>query len=315
MKANINNDLYYNSELNGALLYLARRGVRVNYNYSLKNYTSFRIGGNAEVLVSPQNEEQLYLISKYLLKELSEKNIRYYIIGGGSNLLIGDGLLKGIFIRINFRSNIDYDGNYLSVCGSESISRVITYCSQYGLSGLEFLSGIPGTIGGSLVMNAGTNSEAIGEAIVNTKILLLDKEKEYSPYELGFSYRSSYLQGKGSIVLRVVLKVKKDDPLRVIKRVRDMLTSRRKKQPLTLPSAGSVFKNPPNRSAGALLEEAGVKGLRIGGAQVSYTHANFIVNIDDASAQDVLSLMKLMQETTKVKSGVELEPEIIYLGN
>ncbi len=314
MKAYFKEELNNNGPLSDIIPSLIKVGIKVDFNSSLKNLTSFRIGGRAEILITPQNEEQLKHTVNNLIKETTELNLPYFILGGGSNLLITDELLRGIVIRTFFRSPLEFDGNYLWVCGAEPVSRIIAYCSHQGLSGLEFLAGIPGTIGGSIVMNAGTNSDAIGEAVVYVHTWLKE-EKVYTPLDLGFSYRSSYLQGKGTVVLKTALKVKRDEPLRVIRRVREFLIKRRKRQPITLPSAGSVFKNPPFKSAGLLLEEAGVKGLRVGGAQVSYTHANFIVNIDEATAQDVLTLMKHMQEATKAKCGVELEPEIIYIGN
>ncbi|MBT9164434.1 MAG: UDP-N-acetylenolpyruvoylglucosamine reductase [candidate division WS2 bacterium] len=308
----LKNMKFYDYPLKYNLDYLTGRGVKVSFGQITKNYTSFKIGGPADVVITPRNNLELKHTLDFL-SEIVNLGINYHIIGGASNLLIADEGIRGLVIRLCYISPIIYDGEYIWVSGAEPVSRIISYCSDQGFGGLEYLSGIPGTVGGSIIMNAGTNNEAIGHSVGHVHTWY-SGEKEYINKDLDFSYRHSILQKTNEIVTRVALKVKREDSLRIIKRVREFLLKRRKGQPLTLPSAGSVFKNPPNYSAGQLLEEVGVKGLRVGGAQVSYTHSNFIINIDDASSYDVLKLIKLMQTAVQEKTDIVLEPEIIYIG-
>lgn len=302
----------YDHKLMFNLDHLIGRGIRVNFGQVMKNYTSFKIGGPADIFISPKSNFEFKSTLDFITQCVN-LGINYQIIGCASNLLIADEGIRNLVLRLCYISPIIYDGEYIWISGAEPISRVIAYCSDQGLGGVEFLSGIPGTIGGSIVMNAGTNNEAIGN-IANHIHTWYIEDREYTNNDIGFSYRHSNLQKSNEIVTKVALKVKREDSLRVIKKVREFLLKRRKGQPLTLPSAGSVFKNPPNCSAGQLLEEVGVKGHRIGGAQVSYTHANFIVNIDDASSHDVLKLMTYMQEAVQKRFDIVLEPEILYIG-
>ncbi|AGB41703.1 UDP-N-acetylenolpyruvoylglucosamine reductase [Halobacteroides halobius DSM 5150] len=281
---------------------------RVLFNEPLKNHTSFKIGGMAEALIIPQNKEDL----RRLITYLSELELPYWIIGNGTNLLVSDQGLKGVVIKLSKLNKIEINKPTVKAQAGVKLPLLAKKVAKKGLSGLEFGVGLPATVGGAVVMNAGVKEEEIGKLITKVETLSsTGKLKTYS--NLDFKYRKSIFQDKDEIVLGVELELNPKKPQLIKSRMKEHLAKRKAKQPLSLPNAGCVFKNPPSDSAGRLIDEAGCKGLTVGGAQVSDKHANFIVNIGEATAEDVLSLMGQVEKSVYKKFGVKLNRELEIL--
>lgn len=285
------------------------RGLRerIKKRQPLRKYTSFKIGGPAELFIEPKNFTDLQL----LLAQAKKYKKRVFVLGAGSNILIHDRGVKAIVLRLNSGvfKKISFCGNYLELGAGVLLSRAIFLATRKGLGGLEFLSGIPGTVGGALAMNAGIPDKHIASLMekvtvmdYNGKIRLLKRK------EVNFTYRFSDLAKY--IILSCCLKLKKSNQAQIQKRIREYLDYRRATQDLTYPSCGCIFKNPPGDSAGRLIDLSGLKGRRIGDACISEKHANFILNLGQASARDVLKLMVLIKREVKKKFKVTLEPEI-----
>lgn len=298
-----------------------RRGLveimreNAHLNRAMSEHTTFRIGGKAEAVCFVRELGELQQLFAYLNKE----NIPYLVVGRGSNLLVKDGGFKGVVIimRENLATIEQHETNeeILVVGGGLALSDLVKYCSQKGLGGLEFLAGIPGTVGGAVAMNAGAFGKDMGSVV--QKIELLNRQGELisiNRSELVFSYRKSSIQ-EGTIVVRASLQGTRETAEIVSKKVTDYLTKRKATQPLEHPSAGSVFRNPPDDYAGRLIEETGLKGKKIGGAMISPQHANYIVNTGGARAEDVLALMEMAKEKVKAETGIDLEPEIMVVGD
>ena len=241
------------------------------------------------------------------------------VVGRGSNILVKDNGLEGLVILLggSLARVEEKETDDISVLAGAGLHLVelLSYCRSSGLGGLEFLSGIPGTVGGAVVMNAGAFGEEIASRVkeihvVNTRGDLIVKDRSS---ELEFSYRKLNME-KGSVIVRVLFRLTSEAEGTVAKRISDYLKRKKESQPLEYPSAGSVFKNPPDDYAGRLIEKAGLKGKKIGGAMISEKHANFIVNTGGAKAKDILDLMYLAQETVKKETGIQLEPEIRVVG-
>jgi len=288
---------------------------RVEFDAPMRRRTTFRVGGNAEVLYAATDLEDLCRIVSCLVRE----NIPYLVIGRGSNLLVRDGgirgvviLLSGIFSRIEGGQPDESDvlaGAGLSIAG------LLIWCRRRGLSGLEFLAGIPGTVGGAVAMNAGAFGDEIGAWV--REIRLVDPHGELHTVDrsrLTFSYRSLERE-KGTIIAQAGFRLNPDTGKGVAVRISGYLRRRKASQPIEDASAGSVFKNPPNDYAGRLIEQAGLKGKRLGGAMISPKHANFIVNTGRATAADVLALMDAAREAVMRTAGIELKPEIHVVGD
>lgn len=290
-------------------------GLRVTFDCSMSRYTTFGVGGPAEAVYEAGDLEEL----RRVLVFVNSESIPFLVVGGGSNLVVRDGGLEGVVILLRKSlagiEKIGTDGLTVLAGGGASLSELIGFCRKEGLGGLEFLIGIPGTVGGAVAMNAGAFGEEIGskieeiQAISPTGDLLVRNRSQ-----IRFSYRS--LDGiEGGVIVGVCFELERATQEDIVRRVAACLRKRKTTQPLEYPSAGSVFKNPPNSSAGRLIEEAGLKGKRIGGAMISSRHANFIINTGDASANDILALLELAREKVKESTGIELEPELRVVGD
>ena len=281
----------------------------------MDRYTTFRVGGKAEAICFV-NELSLL---RQMVSYLSGVNIPYLIVGKGSNLLVKDGGVKGVVIILRGKlasiGKSEERDEILLAGGGLAIGDLLSYCSREGLAGLEFLAGIPGTAGGAVFMNAGAYVKDTG-SMVQELLIVTDQGKPIvmTHSELQFSYRKSSIQ-KGMIIYGVKFRLEKKSRDKINRKIADYLKRRRASQPLDVPSGGSVFKNPPGDYAGRLIEDAGLKGQRIGGAVISPIHANFIVNIGGAEAKDILMLMDLIRQKVKEKNGIELLPEIKVVGN
>ena len=286
----------------------------IEFNRSMDQYTTFRVGGKAEAICFPNELELLRQIVSYL----NRSNIPYLIVGKGSNLLIKDGGIKGVVIILKGKlASIETNGindESVSAGGGIAIVELLSYCSLNGLTGLEFLAGIPGTVGGAVFMNAGAYGKEIGSMIQEIQILTEQGELALlNGSRIAFSYRESHIP-KGLVIYKVRFRLFKDDKNRITERIAEYLKRRKETQPLDYPSGGSVFRNPPNDHAGRLIEQVGLKGTSIGGASVSSKHANFIVNKGNAKASDILALMDLVRRKVMEQTGIDLEPEIRVIG-
>ena len=278
----------------------------------MSGHTSFHIGGPADIFVIPHDQEDL----KNILIFTSKKGIPLFILGEGTNLLVRDRGIRGVVIKLseNF-ARIRFEGEKGLIGAGAKLVEVIEASIENGLSGLEFFSGIPGSIGGAVVMNAGTNSQAIGEVIKKVKVCSLKGETfSLSKEELGFGYRKSIFQEETLLILEVEFFLRKGEKKKICQTQEEILEKRKKNQPLFSSNAGCIFKNPKSDSAGRLIELAGLKGREIGGAQVSFEHANFILNLGQAKAGEVIELIREIEKVVKKKTGIELEREIRIVG-
>lgn len=282
-------------------------------NCGMGGYTSFKTGGCCEALLIPGSHREL----AGALSKLSKAKSQYLVMGNGSNILVSDSGYPGVMIRIGEAfSRVEADGEELAAGAGALLSSVAAAAAEAGLSGLEFASGIPGSVGGAVFMNAGAYGSEMKDVVSRVNVISKDGEREFplSPDEMKFAYRSSVLQDTGDIVTGAVFRLSKAYRGEIIERTRHLALSRSEKQPLSLPSAGSFFKRPPGHFAGKLIEGAGLMGLSVGGAMISTLHAGFIVNYDGATASDIIDLMRLVQLTVFDKFGVRLEPEVRILG-
>lgn len=278
----------------------------------MKKHTTFRVGGNADYFVTPRCKEEVGAVVA-LCREL---DMPYYILGNGSNLLVGDKGYRGVIIQICKEMNeIIVEGHEIHVQAGALLSRIGAAALEAELAGFEFASGIPGTIGGAVVMNAGAYGgemkDVIKEVLVLTpegEMLTLQKE------ELELGYRTSIVAKKGYIVLEVIIELEMGKRESIKARMDELKKQRVTKQPLEYPSAGSTFKRPEGYFAGKLIQDAGLRGFQVGGAQVSEKHCGFVINKNQATAADVLELMTQVSAIVKEKFGVELEPEVKRLG-
>ena len=284
-------------------------GVRVRE--SMKAHTTFRIGGPADIFVMPASMEDV----KQSIDYARANNIFYYVMGNGSNLLAADSGIRGIVIRIGKEmSDVEFDGESVKAQAGASLSRLSRLAAECGLSGLEYGAGIPGAVGGAVVMNAGSGGQDTSQIFVSAKILNGEgKVAEVGSGDSGFAYRSSRFKHSGEIVLEASLRLRRGEPAAIKEKMRELLRKRRETMPLNFPSAGSIFKNPEGDFAGRLIEQAGCKGMRIGDAQVSDLHANWIVNLGQAKASDVLELISNVQDAAQGKFGVQLGLELSVL--
>lgn len=278
----------------------------------MKKHVSFRVGGPADILVRPINEEQL----KEILLYIKSEEIPYLIIGNGSNLLVRDGGIRGVVVELsdNF-SDFKIDGNKIEIKAGALLSRIGNAALRAELKGFEFASGIPGTFGGALAMNAGAYGGEIKDIVKTVKVM--DKDGnilELSNEEMHFGYRRSTIVEKGYVALSAVVELEKgnyDDIKATMDDLRDRRTS---KQPLNFASAGSTFKRPEGYFAGKLIQDSGLKGLSIGDAQVSEKHSGFVINRGNATAKELLDLMFAVKSTVNAKFGVMLEEEVKIVG-
>ncbi|MBE7025521.1 MAG: UDP-N-acetylmuramate dehydrogenase [Ruminococcaceae bacterium] len=276
---------------------------------NMQKYTSFKIGGCADLLAQPQTKEQLLAVLRLC------REIPHAVIGNGTNLLVGDGGYRGVLIRIgNAFSGIRVDGSRIYAQAGATLGAVARAALEAGLSGMEPLSGIPGTVGGAVLMNAGAYGGEMADVIEETACIRPDLTSD-TVLEHGFSYRHSTYQENGCIVTDAVFSLTEGDREEIRSAMDTLSVKRREKQPLTLPSAGSAFKRPAEGYAAQMIDEAGLRGFSVGDAAVSEKHAGFVVNLGGATARDVRTLLCLVQEKVQKTHGVLLEPEIRFLGD
>ena len=280
---------------------------KVIENIDLKKYTTYKAGGIGRVLVIPKDIESLQKLFNYINKN----NIKYIMLGLGSNLIFGDDIYEGILIKLDEFNDVNISGTTIRVGAGYSLIKLSLLAARNDLAGLEFASGIPGTVGGAIYMNAGAYKSDMGYIVKEIKVLTPDNEIiTMSNKELDFHYRTSYLQkNPGYICLEATLNLYKGDRNAILDVIRDRKKRRMETQPLEFPSAGSVFRNPPDDFAGRLIEELGYKGKKIGGAMVSTKHANFIINVGNAKGNDIKKLILEIQEKVKEKYDIELKVE------
>lgn len=280
---------------------------KVIENIDLKKYTTYKTGGIGRVLVIPKDIESLQKLFNYINKN----NIKYKMLGLGSNLIFGDDIYEGILIKLDEFNDVNISGTTIRVGAGYSLIKLSLLAARNDLAGLEFASGIPGTVGGAIYMNAGAYKSDMGYIVKEIKVLTPDNEIiTMSNKELDFHYRTSYLQkNPGYICLEATLNLYKGDRNAILDVIRDRKKRRMETQPLEFPSAGSVFRNPPDDFAGRLIEELGYKGKKIGGAMVSTKHANFIINVGNAKGNDIKKLILEIQEKVKEKYDIELKVE------
>ena len=292
----------------------------VRYDEIMAKYTSMRIGGPADVFVLPANLRDLQIILKH------RGNCPVWTLGEGTNLLVGDRGIRGIVVSLkNCFKSIKRPVFYKTPEGKEraviqvdagvKLSYLAKYAARYGLKGIESLVGIPGSVGGAVVMNAGAEGTEIGQVLRSVKRIDLDGEiKTFDKDEIKFTYRKTIFPSEEGIVISAELDLEKGETSEVHRKMDAHLSRRSSTQPLTMPNSGSIFKNPEGDSAGRLIESSGLKGCGMGGAGVSIKHANFIVNKGNASAKDVIKLIEHIQTVVEEKTGTKLEQEIIFIG-
>ena len=277
----------------------------------MSRHTTFRVGGPADAMYFPESEEQLCAA----LSAAKTRGIPALVIGNGSNLLVRDGGVRGLVIVLGERfAGVTVRADELCACAGASMARVAQAAQSAGLGGLEFVSGIPGTLGGGCAMNAGAYGGQLSDVLVDARVWLDGEVRVLTRDEMQMGYRTTLPLKKGGVVLSARFRLHADDPAAIQDRMRELNARRRDKQPLNFPSAGSTFKRPEGHFAGALIEQAGLKGITIGGAQVSEKHAGFIINTGGATAADILTLIGRVQEVVEAQFGVRLEPEVRILG-
>ena len=290
-------------------------GRQIGFDFPMSRHTTFRVGGNAEAAYEANNPEGLCRMVPFLVNE----GIPYLVAGRGSNLLVKDGGIRGVVILLAgaFAVIKSEESDYSDILAGAGLPIVdlLIWCREEGISGLEFLAGIPGSVGGAVAMNAGAFEKEIGPRV--QEVSLVSKSGQLTVRDrsrLRFSYRDLDLEA-GVVITDVLFRLDRGTPKTVSARIAGYLKRRKESQPLEYPSAGSIFKNPRNDHAGRLIEQAGLKGKRIGGAMFSNKHANFIVNKGGATATDILALINLAREEVRRTAGVQLELEIQIVGD
>ena len=285
---------------------------KILYNEEMKNHTTFKIGGPVDAMIIPSREEEIIDAVKFL----RDNNIDFMIMGNGSNILVKDGGIRGVVVKISEGFNsIEIEDKKVYCQAGALLSTISKRALEKSLKNFEFASGIPGTIGGAMVMNAGAYGGEMKDVVL--KLKAIDKKgniREYSNEELNFRYRNSRVWDEGLIVLSVELALENGNYDEIKLKLDDLTYRRTSKQPLEYPSGGSTFKRPEGYYAGKLIDDAGLRGIRYRGAMVSEKHCGFIINIDNARCRDVLDLIDVVKKTVYDKYGVELEREIKLIG-
>lgn len=279
----------------------------------MSRHTTFRVGGPADFFVTPKAKEEV----RDVIRICKEAGMPYYIIGNGSNLLVSDAGYRGVIVQIYKEMNeVKVEGDLVKAQAGALLSGIAAKALAAELTGFEFASGIPGTIGGACVMNAGAYGGEMKDVLEFVTVLTGEgKIIELGRNELELGYRTSVIAKKGYIVLGAVLKLERGDGEKIKTYMDELKEKRVTKQPLEYPSAGSTFKRPEGYFAGKLIEDAGLRGFQVGGAQVSEKHCGFVINRDHATAADIMELMRQVQIRVKENSGVDLEPEVKRLGD
>ncbi len=282
-------------------------------NVSMAEHSSFKAGGNADMMVLPQSIDEL----KYTLKVLAEDGYPYMILGNGSNILVKDSGYSGVMVKMGSAfDSINIEGKRVACGAGTLLSVAVKAAANAGLTGLEFASGIPGSIGGAVFMNAGAYDGEIKFVLEKARIISKDgsQDRYMTADELDMGYRHTVLHESGEIAVEAVFKLEEGNVDEIKAKIADLTARRNSKQPVQFPSAGSFFKRPTGYFAGKLVQDAGLKGLTVGGAQVSELHSGFVINRGGATATDILQLMEIVQQTVMDKFGVMLEPEVRIIG-
>lgn len=290
--------------------FVPRENIRLQE--PMAGHTTFRIGGPADCFVELENEEQLKKLRRYL----QMTGVSFFVLGNGSNLLVSDSGYKGIVLQIGPKmSSVTVEGNRIVAQAGATLVQVARTAMEHGLSGLEFASGIPGTVGGGVVMNAGAYGGEMRQVVTQVNVVSRDGElMELDNETMEFGYRTSVIRESSFIVTEVTFRLEPGDRDVIKAKMEELSAGRREKQPLEYPSAGSTFKRPEGHFAGQLIMEAGFRGFQIGGARVSEKHCGFVVNAGNATARDVREVIARIQLRVEEQFGVKLEPEIIFLG-
>lgn len=276
-------------------------------NEPLKNHTTFKVGGPADILVTPASKEELIACLKL--------DVPKFVMGNGSNLIVKDNGIRGLVIKTTKVNNVTLDGNIIEAEVGAYLGKISIFARENSLTGFEFASGIPGTVGGGVSMNAGAYGGEMKDVVAETTYCDLEGNiYTLTNEEHEFGKRKSFFTGKDFVVLSTKIKLNEGNKEEIASKMEELKVSRNTKQPVTMPSAGSIFKRPEGHFAGKLIEDSGLKGYTIGGAQVSTLHAGFIVNIGYATAKDILDLIKYIQEVVMKNYGVELETEVKIVG-
>ena len=278
----------------------------------MSQHTTFKIGGPADYFLMPDKGEDVGRV----IKICKEKEIPYFILGNGSNLLVGDGGYRGAVIQIyRNMSSVTVEGNEITAQAGALLSAVAAAAKNASLTGFEFAGGIPGTIGGAVVMNAGAYGGEMKDVLTEVTVMNAEGDIFTLPTEeLELGYRTSIIKTAGYIVLEAKIRLKEGDPEVIRETMKDLTIRRTTKQPLEYPSAGSTFKRPEGYFAGKQIMDSGLAGYQVGGAQVSEKHCGFVINAGDATARDVRTLMDNVRDIVYKKYGVTLEPEVKFLG-
>lgn len=286
---------------------------RVLFDEPMSQHTTFRIGGPADVFVMPENYEQI----REVLRLCKEEKLPFFVLGNGSNLLVSDSGYRGVIIQMDRNmEEIRLDGEEIHACAGALLSSVAVAARNASLTGFEFAGGIPGTIGGAAVMNAGAYGGELKDVLKEVTVMTREGEILTIPAEkMEMGYRTSIIKTSGYLVLEAVISLKKGDEEKIRAVMKDLSERRTEKQPLDYPSAGSTFKRPEGYFAGKLIMDSGLRGYRAGGAQVSEKHCGFVINAGGATAEDVRTLMEHVIEVVREKYGVTLEPEVKFLGD
>lgn len=292
---------------------MALQNGKIEYvlNEPMHRHTTFKIGGAADILISIKSADEL----SYVLKSANQHGVPTFLLGKGSNLLVSDKGIEGAVIMLSGLDKISIQGNTVICEGGATLRSVCIAAQKAGLAGLEFAFGIPGSVGGAVYMNAGAYGGEISGVIKSA--VVMDKDcniRKVQVCDMALGYRTSAFKANGEIILSAEFELTPDNDDLIRERMEDYFTRRREKQPLEYPSAGSTFKRPEGYFAGALIEQNNLKGVSVGGAEVSVKHAGFVINKDNAKCQDVLELIKKIQKTVIDNNGVRLEPEVIFIG-
>jgi UDP-N-acetylmuramate dehydrogenase len=286
------------------------------YDTSLAGFVSFRAGGSAEVIAFPDDMDDLVVLYQFLQKE----RVPFLVMGEGTNLLVRDGGFRGVIVRLSSGfaaislSETNGKKAYVKAQAGARLSRLLRFVSEQSLSGLEFASGIPGSVGGAVAMNAGAYGEEIKDSVAAISVLASGGSVHYlEKSQLQFSYRNLRLSAD-TVIVEALFECTRGDRKEIVARIEENLGKRKRSQPLDLPSAGSVFKNPHGRYAAKMIEDLGLKGYQVGGAAVSERHANFIVNRGAATAAHIEELISVIQEKVWQATDIKLAPEIIIVG-
>lgn len=286
---------------------------RLLFHEPMSRHTTFRVGGEAECMIIVENKDELAKIITYL----GQLEQDYFVLGNGSNLLVGDKGYRGIIVKFGKRMGaIRVEQNHIAVGAGAPLSLVATVAKEKSLSGLEFAAGIPGSIGGAIVMNAGAYGGEMKQVVQMVRVM--DKEGEILTLDndtMEFGYRTSIIKDRPFIVLGAVLRLTPGNEEEIGIKMEELMKQRKSKQPLEYPSAGSTFKRPEGHYAGKLIMDAGLRGYRIGGAQVSEKHCGFVINAGGATAADIKEVIEEIQERVLDRFHVRLEPEVIFLGD